>query len=206
MSSLLNTGFCRYFILGLKNKVREVAHAHCKASFAIHLNRRSLLCSTNTFAVENITSPTSFLNLSRKTSSLVLSSMSLALLALKISQISLLWLLFLLEEDQMCDTRANQDMMWHIVKWPSIMHSPSGLECVGPNGSYFSVPLSHCSAFLVMQPEEGKHVSLQWRWQTGASETWTDERTGCSRALVIMLNNTPMLSTCMPLRKDTAVI
>lgn len=109
-------------------------------------------------AQENITNSTSFLSLRTKTCSLVSSSKALPLLLVKISQISLLWLLFLPVEDQMRGTHANQDMMWHIVKWASIMHTSSSRGCVSPNASYFSLPLSHGS-FCRMWQEEKQHLT-----------------------------------------------
>lgn len=69
----------------------------------------------------NITNPTWFL----KMRSLVSSSSTRPRLLVRISQISLLCLLLLDKEDQMQGTHANRDMMWHVVKWASIMHTPS---------------------------------------------------------------------------------
>ncbi len=109
-------------------------------------------------ALENITNSTSFLSLRSKMRSLVSSSPTLTLLLVKISQISLLWLLFLPVEDQMCGTHANQDMMWHIVKWASIMHTSSSRESASPNASYFSLPLSHGSFCRMWQ--EKQHLTV----------------------------------------------
>lgn len=67
-------------------------------------------------APQNITNPTWFLSLGTKTRSLVSSSWE--------SLRSLHWLLLLHKEDQMQRTHANRDMMWHVVKWASIMHTP----------------------------------------------------------------------------------
>lgn len=120
--------------------------------------RQSLHCSTPTphLVLKNITNSKSFLSLRTKMCSLVL----LLILHSWKSLRSLLWLLFLLEEDQMRGVHANLDLMWHIVKWASIMHVPSGWGCASPNASYFSLLLSHDS-FCRKWREEKQHLTAE---------------------------------------------
>lgn len=130
--------------------------------------------------------------------SLVSSSTTLPLLLVKISQISLLWLLLQPEEDQMRGTHVNQDMMWHIVKRASIMHTASSWGCASPNSSYFSLLLSHgydgsiSLSSLTDRQEQGKH------------EKWTDEMTGCSQVYCHRRFYIPVFNECMTFRTGTA--
>lgn len=56
-------------------------------------------------------------------------------------------------------------MMWHIVKWASIMHTPPGWGGTSPNASYFSLMLSD-AARSVRCDGRSNSISLQWDWLT----------------------------------------
>lgn len=156
------------------------------AKYLLPLNYIGNVCSV--VCPPSLTNPTSFLSPGTKTCSLVSSSTTLPLLQVKISQISLLWLLLLLEEDQIRDTHANQDMMWHIVKWASIMHTASSRGCVSSNASYFSLPSDATGG------DAAAHCSdTDWQTRVGKRhKKWTDETSRCSKVFV----NTHFIFQC----------
>lgn len=160
----------------------------------LQFNYKGKVKSAVSYALENISNSTSFLSLRTKMCLLVSNSTTLPLLLVKVSQISLLWLLFLLEEDQMCGMHANQDVMWHIVKWASIMHVPSSRGCASPNACYFSLLLSNALFCRMWWASHRSDTNRQTDRQTRAGTDINNELMRWLAVLRFLSSHLPVLT------------